>query len=300
MRVGLALIPVAAVAFAFGLRSGDDPRDAASTTTDTRLAELPRGGVEILPARRVVAFYGAPQDPELGVLGIGSPGRAAARLLEQAEPYDRKNRPVLPALELISTVANADPGIDGAYSSHQPDGVIERYLAAARDAKALLVLDVQPGRRDFLDEARRLEQFLEQPDVGLALDPEWHVGPGEVPGEVIGSVSARTVNQVSAYLARIVAEGNLPQKLLIVHQFTAGMIANRDKLEPRPGVAIVLNSDGFGDQPNKIAKYDQLRPAGTLAAFHPGFKLFYGEDVGLMSPEQVLDLKPPPAVVIYE
>jgi hypothetical protein len=234
------------------------------------------------------------------VLGIGSPDKAADRLLRQASAYDRRRRPALPALELISTVANADPGVDGMYSARQPRAVIDRYLAAAREARALLILDVQPGRRDFVDEVRHLAPYLRHPDVGLALDPEWHVQPGEVPGQVIGSVTAQTVNEVSAYLAELVAAYDLPQKLLIVHQFTAGMIADREQLEPRDGVAIVLNSDGFGDPPNKVAKYDQLRPRGTLDAFHEGFKLFYREDIGVMPPGEVLGLDPPPDVVIYE
>ena len=36
----------------------------------------------------------------------------------------------------------------------------------------------------------RGEELLALPHVGLALDPEWHVGPGQVPGRVIGSMDA--------------------------------------------------------------------------------------------------------------
>jgi hypothetical protein len=299
--VGLTAAALALAAFVLGVRSGaGDDEEEAAVGADRPGQELPRGGFEILPASRVVAFYGAPQDEELGVLGIGSPDRAAKRLLSQAEPYDRSERPVLPALELISTVATADPGTDGSYSDRQTDHVIDLYLAAARRVDALLILDIQPGRGDFMDEVEHLAEYLEEPDVGLALDPEWHVGPGEIPGHVIGSVSARAVNEVSAYLSQVIEQNDLPQKLLIVHQFTADMISNREQLEPRPGVATVLNSDGFGDQPNKIVKYKQLRPRGSLDAFYSGFKLFYGEDIELMSPEQVLELNPAPDVVIYE
>ena len=299
-RVGLLLVAAGVVAFMLGARSGAGSEDEGAAPGGPARTELPGGGLEILPDRRVVAFYGAPQDEELGALGIGSPDRAAEELLRQAEPYDSTRRPVLPALELISTVAIAEPGNDGSYSDRQTGHVIERYLAAARRAGALLILDIQPGRADFMDEVEHLAEYIDEPDVGLALDPEWHLGPGEVPGQVIGSVSARAVNQVAAYMSQIVEENDLPQKLLIVHQFTADMISNREQLEPRPGVATVLNSDGFGDQPNKIAKYKQLRPAGSLDAFYPGFKLFYGEDIDLMSPEQVLELNPAPDVVIYE
>ena len=141
-----------------------------------------------------MAFYGAPQDDELGALGIGTPAQAARRLERQARPYRRGGKPVLPAFELIATVADAAPGPSGKYRSRQPARVIDRYLAAARKAKMLLVLDIQPGRADFLTEVKVFERWLEQPDVSLALDPEWHVGPGEVPGKTIGSVDASEVN----------------------------------------------------------------------------------------------------------
>ena len=134
---------------------------------------------------------------------------------------------MLPAFELISTIANAHPGDDGMYRTHQSDATIERYLLAARKAKALLLLDVQPGRGDFLGEAQRLQRWLLEPDVGLALDPEWHVGDGEVPGQTIGSVTAAQVNEVATYVSNLVGKHDLPQKLFVIHQFTDGMIENK-------------------------------------------------------------------------
>jgi hypothetical protein len=261
---------------------------------------LPGGGREIFPAHLVVGFYGAPQDDELGALGIGTPDQAGARLLAQAKAYGGGRRRVLPAFELLATVAAADPGEDGQYRFRQPAEVIDRYLAAARRRRALLILDIQPGRADFIDEVRRLEPYLAEPDVGLALDPEWHVEPPEVPGQSIGSVDAGTVNKVSEYLARIAKRHDLPQKLLVVHQFTEDMIEDRELLETRPRVALVLNADGFGDPPNKRAKYRSLLPPQGPDPIHTGFKLFYREDTDLMSPADVKGLRPPPDFVVYE
>jgi hypothetical protein len=260
-------------------------------------AELPRGGRRIFPDFRVVAFYGAPQDDELGVLGIGPPARMARKLERQARPYARRSRPALPAMELIATVAAEHPGDDGKYRLQQPPETIDRYLAAARRAKALLVLDIQPGHADFLEEAQRLDRWLREPDVGLALDPEWHT-PGQVPGSAIGTVDARTVNAVSAWLERIVREHNLPEKLFVVHQFTEDMIQGKERVKRRRGLAITMNVDGFGDRPNKISKYDAF--TSEAVRFHDGFKLFYREDVNLMTPGAVLDLRPPPDLVVYE
>ena len=259
--------------------------------------ELPRGGHDIFPKHRVVAYYGAPQSEELGALGIGTPASAARRLERQAKAYVRPDRPVLPALELIAVIANADAGQDGLYRTRQTDAVIRRYLRAARRAKALLLLDIQPGASDFFTEATRLERWLREPDVGLALDPEWRVGPGEVPGKVIGHVDSREVNAVTAWLEKLSAENDLPEKLVVVHQFTDDMVDDTT-LKARDGLQIVLNADGFGTHPVKKSKYDAF--TRRAPGFEPGFKLFYEEDVGLMTPRQVLRLRPPPDFVVYE
>jgi hypothetical protein len=291
---------VAAVVLALSGLGGEPARRASGSRVaagERKPAELPRGGRRILPDFRVVAYYGAPQDPQLGTLGIGTPTQAARRLTRQAAPYARAGRPVLPALELIAVVAADAPGPGGRYNLRQPDAVIRRYLPAARRAKALLLLDIQPGRSDFFAEATRLRKWLKLPDVGLALDPEWRMGPGQVPGRVIGHVSAREVNATTAWLAQLVQRYDLPQKLLLVHQFTDAM-APEAQPKPRRGLAYVLNVDGFGTQPLKIAKYHDF--VGRSTGFRPGLKLFYHEDTRVMSPAQVMGLRPPPDVVVYE
>lgn len=259
--------------------------------------ELPRGGRSIFPRHRVVAFYGAPQDKELGALGIGSPDHAADRLVAQARRFARPGRPVLEAMELIATVANRDPGTDGLYRSQQSDAVVRRYLRAARRHKMLLVLDIQPGHADFLDEARHLRRWLRKPDVGIALDPEWHT-PGVVPGTAIGSVDAVKVNEVAAYVADIVKRNRLPQKLFVVHQFTPQMVVGKAEVAHPRGLAMTMNVDGFGNRANKVSKYREFTHDGTR--FYNGYKLFYHEDAGLMKPRQVLRLHPPPDLVVYE
>ncbi len=306
--IALAALAGAVIGAALAVRScgGETSPGPASSSSATAPAvlpaastsELPRGGRSIFPAYRVVAFYGAPQAKALGALGIGKPDAAAARLAKVARRYAKKSRPVLPAFELISTIAAAAPGDDGLHRIHQSDRIIGRYLSAARRAKALLILDIQPGRGDFLSEARRLERWLSQPDVGIALDPEWHVGPGEVPGQVIGSVTAEQINEVSAYVSAFVTDHDLPDKLFIVHQFTPDMVANKERIARRLGLAVTMNVDGFGNQANKIGKYDQF--TSELTRFYNGFKLFYEEDTDLMSPAQVLGLRPPPDLVVYE
>ena len=289
----LAAVIGAAMA-ASGGGDGDDRTGAGSAEP----RELPRGGRRIFPRHRVVAFYGAPQARELGALGAGSPDQAARRLARQARPYGRRRRPVLPAFELIATVASEAPGADGDYSDRLNQRAVRRYLRAARRRKMLLILDIQPGRASFMREVRAFRRFLQEPDVSLALAPEWSMDPGQLPGQAIGDTDAGTVNEVSRYLAGIVRRRNLPQKLLVVHRFTEGMIKDEERLRRRPGVALTVNVDGFGDTPNKVAKYREFT-RGRRDRRH-GFKLFYEEDTGLMTPRQVLRLRPTPELVVYE
>jgi hypothetical protein len=271
--------------------------------------ELARGGRVLLPSYRVVAYYGAPQHDELGALGIGTPDEAGKKLLAQASLYKRPGRPVMPAFELIVTLAQADPGDDGMYRLRQTPAVIQSYLDAVRRIDGVLILDIQPGHARFEDEVRALGQWLIEPDVELALDPEWHLPAGVVPGKQIGSTDAATVNEVSYYLARLRRLKDLPQKMLIVHQFTEGMLPDRDKVLDRPGVAIVHNVDGFGTPANKTSVFNQLSyraGAGEARARPPGggrfngFKLFYKEDTDLMAPADALGLRPAPDVIVYE
>jgi hypothetical protein len=289
---------VALLVLAIGLLVAGGGDDGPEASSEPRAAELPRGGRTILPGKRVVAFYGAPQDPELGVLGIGPPRLAAKKLERQARPYARPGHPVLPAFELIAAIVTSESGDGGDHSMRQEPATIRRYLRAARAHKMLTLLDIQPGYAPFLQEAQALEQFLKEPDVSLALDPEWSMDPPQLPGQEIGSTDAATINEVSRYLSTIVRRYDLPQKLLVVHRFTGDMIQAEHDLERHPGVALVVNVDGFGDQPNKISKYNEF--TRDLRRRFNGFKLFYEEDVNLMKPKQVLRLSPRPDLVVYE
>jgi hypothetical protein len=301
VALGVILLIVAGLVVLLASGGGDQPakqKARAKPAATPKPAELPRGGRRLFPDRRIVAYYGAPQDDELGALGIGTPAHAARRLERQAKPYATPGRPVLPAMELIAVTAAAHPGEGERYNTRQDAAIIKRYHRAARRAKALLVLDIQPGRSDFFTEATRLKRWLKQPDVGLALDPEWRMDAGQVPGQVIGHVDAREVNAVSAWLSKIVVRRKLPQKLFLIHQFTNDMVDDT-QLKQRPRLAMVLNADGFGGQAIKKAKYHAFTRS-PRKFFAEGFKLFYREDTDLMKPRQVLRLHPPPDVVIYE
>jgi hypothetical protein len=307
--VALVVLAVAVVGITFVVTSGGSSKEdapdkvvaeAKKKTAAAKPApppELPRGGRRLFPKHRVVAYYGAPGNVELGALGIGTPDEAGKRLLAQMNQYRRGGRTLLPAMELIAVVAAAGAQDDGSYNHKQSYATVKRYLAAARKIKALLILDIQPGHQDFLPLVKHYGRFLREPDVMVALDPEWHT-PGAVPGTVIGSTTAATVNGVSRYLQKIVRKYRLPDKMLLVHQFTDSMIRNKQSLDPLHGVPLVLNVDGFGNQAVKIAKYKDFTTP-PVRHVHAGFKLFYKEDTDTMTPALVIRLRPRPDVLIY-
>ncbi len=272
-----------------------------STTTAPPVPELPGGGRTIFPTYRLIGFSGHPSSLALGRL-TGDLDAAAGQIVEQATPY-AGDRPVLPVFELIATIAHPFPTAEGDYSGRSSEELIQEHLDAARRAGALLLLNIQPGRADFLPEVQAYEKWLREPDVGVALDPEWAVGPSGIPGEVYGQTTGAELDTVATYLARIVAEGNLPEKVMVYHQVAASVVIDEQLLLPHPGVVPIKSVDGIGSQAEKENTWYRLMEAKP-AHVHPGFKLFYDEDLRtggpLMTPEQVLALMPLPEYVLYE
>jgi hypothetical protein len=265
-----------------------------ATTVPPPPSELPRGGRQLFPRYRVVGFYGM---QGLDVLGAGPPDVVARRLLKVARPYARPDRPVMPMFELIATIAHPVPTPSGLYRTYQDDAVVRSYLKAVRRIDGVLVLDVQPGRDDFMGSLRHWEPYLRQPDVGIALDPEFAMGPGQVPGRHLGRTNAAAINRASAYVAGIVRRHRLPQKLFMIHQFADSMIHDKARIVMRPGLAMTWNADGFGA---RSAKLEDYRSYTRDRRFHPGLKLFYENDIDLMSPREVLKLRPVPRVINYQ
>lgn len=258
--------------------------------------ELPGGGTVLFPDHRLVAYYGNAEYDVLGVLGETPPQEAAERITEIAEQYEDGEREVMPTFELIVTIATAAPGADGNYSAVGDLEDVREYLEIARANDIYLFLDFQPGRNRFIDQVRIYEEFIREPDVGIALDPEWRVTDTQRPGQLIGSVDASEVNEVIDWAADIVREEDLPQKLLVVHQFRTSMIRDRDELHTPPELAVTIHVDGFGTQDLKLQTWGAL--ASDDVPWWHGFKLFYDEDTNIFAPDQVLEFSDPPVDLI--
>jgi hypothetical protein len=261
--------------------------------------QLPRGGRTILPGHLVVAYYGIVGTSN--ILGRTNNPKADADGVErQARAYAKFGVPVLPAFELVTTIAAPVPGPQGTYSSPLNDSTVARYLAAAHRHKLLLILDFQPGRGQFLPEVKRYARFLRNPSVGVGIDPEWKVGPGEVPGQELGSASAASINAVSSYLSRLVAKHRLPQKLFIVHEFRTSELLDRNKIADKPGLATVLQMDGLGSVKTKLYSFHKV--TRHAKRFHIGFKVFLSHafDPVRMTPKEIMKLRPRPAYISYQ
>jgi hypothetical protein len=254
----------------------------------------------LLPGCRIVAYYGNPMSRRMGILGEIQSDSMLARLAKQAAAYAAvdSSRPVLPALELIATVAQASPGRSGQYRARMPDTLIERVMTWAESHHYLVILDIQTGRSTMAAEMQPLMKYLARPYVHLALDPEFSIGSKRVPGQVIGRIDAADVNAVSSALASLVDSLKLPPKMLIVHRFTRPMLSNHEKIRLDPRVQIVIDMDGFGAPHLKYGSYKAYvhdRPVQFA-----GFKVFYKNDKPMLTPEQVLQLDPVPLFIMYQ
>jgi len=263
--------------------------------------ELPRGGRTLFPAHRLVGFCGTPGAPALGELQGNLAKKAKA--LEARAALFSQGRKLLPVFELIAVVVEAYAGPDGKYRHRVDSSVVDDYLRAARDTKALLLLNIQPGQSDFLTEVKHFERYLREPDVGVALDPEWAMKPGQRPGAYFGQTTGETLNDVAAYLASLVEEDNLPEKALVFHEVVKDVIKDEALIRPYPGVVLIKSVDGLGPVRAKIATYGNLMEK-IKSGVHPGFKLFFDEDSRggsrLMTAAEVLALSPVPEYVMYE
>ncbi|MEU0534730.1 hypothetical protein [Amycolatopsis tolypomycina] len=250
----------------------------------------------------LVGFCGAPGAKALGRMtgDLAEAGRALRRQIGTFPP----GRPVTPVVELIATTVHRSPGEDGMFRSRCDDSTVREYLDAARALNGLLLLlNIQPGRADFLPEVKAYERWLTEPDVGVALDPEWAVEPGVIPGRKFGRTTGGELDEVARYLGGLAEAHHLPAKVMIYHQVAASVVRDEQLLLPHQGVSVVKVVDGIGSAAAKKATWKTLMKT-IPGHVRPGFKLFFEEDTrrgaDLMTPAEVLALTPTPAYVVYE
>jgi hypothetical protein len=254
----------------------------------------------LLPEHRIVAFYGNPKSTRMGILGQIPPEEMLPKLERTATEWAEADpgRPVMPALHLIATVAQGKPGPGEKYRLRHSDQLIEQVLGWAEPRGWLVFLDVQIGHSSVPDELPHLVKYLERPYVHLALDPEFAMKLGGIPGRRIGTLDATDVNYAVRLLADIVDRKKVPPKVLVVHRFTQRMLTNHDKITLDPRVQVVVDMDGFGAPYLKEDAYKFFIVPEPVQ--FTGFKLFFKNDKPMMTPEQVIRLWPVPYYIQYQ
>ncbi len=286
---------------AIGSGFGPAARLASRIVVAQTGVQLPGGGQVLFPGHLLVALYGHPGAPGLGVLGQQDLQASIARARQVAAAYrPLTSARVIPAFEIIATVAQDSPGPDGDYSYESPVASLRPWVRRATAAGFYVILDLQPGRASLLAQARRYQSLLESPDVGLALDPEWKLGPGQLPLRQIGGVSSSEVNSVITWLAGLTARYRLPQKLLVLHQFELSMIRNEHELDTRyDDLAILIHMDGQGTPADKQQTWDTITRAAPPRVFF-GWKNFYVKDHPMLSPRQTIARTPRLSMISYQ
>ncbi|ABB33730.2 lipoprotein, putative [Geobacter metallireducens GS-15] len=284
-------------------RTGENPEVAAQAGWPVK-SPNPLPGA-ILPGRRIVAYYGNPLSKKMGALGEHPKDDMLRRLKEEVSRWEKADpsKPVQPALHLIAVVAQGDPGKSGKYRMVMPDDVVNQVHEWAREANALMFIDIQTGHENIRTLLPRFEWLLKNPDVHLGIDPEFNlVKSGAKPGTKIGTYDAADINYVTEYLSRLVKTNNLPPKVLTVHRFTRNGVTNARKITLRPEVQIVMHMDGWGAPSLKRDSYADYIVAEPVQ--YTGFKLFYHNDTKkgdpMMTPREVLMLDPKPLYVQYQ
>jgi hypothetical protein len=258
----------------------------------------PTAARPVLADHLLVTWYGNPRTGRMGILGRHTGDALAKGLRKQADQYARvSGKKVIAAYHLVAVIAQGNAWTDGTWRRRETRETIQSVLDQARANNFKLILDIQRGRSTNRAELEYLRPYLEQPDVYLALDPEFAMAEGEIPGRKIGRMDAAEVNEAINFLEGIIRERKLPPKVLIVHQFTMNMLQGKKSIRSSPIVDVVLDVDGFGDRPLKRAMYGTIMRQQLPYA---GIKLFYKEDTNLMSAEDVMQLRPEPAVIIYQ
>jgi hypothetical protein len=270
----------------------------------THIRSYPLSGA-ILPFKRIVAYYGNLYSKKMGILGEYPPKEMWEKLNSEVKAWEKVDSltPVQPAIHYIAVVAQGIPLKSGNYCMRMPRAQIDSVISIAKMGNAIVFLDIQVGQSNLQTEVPLLEKYLKMPQVHLAIDPEFAMQEGKIPGRKIGTLDASDINFCSEYLAKLVKENKLSPKILIVHRFTQGMVKNYKNVVLHPEVQIVMNMDGWGEPVLKHSTYNRYIYRQPVQ--FTGFKLFYKNDLKkppyrMYTPSELMKLKPQPIYIQYQ
>jgi len=283
--------------------AGEDPEFAKRFGWPVKYPQPLPGS--ILPDKRIVAYYGNPLSKHMGVLGQYPKDEMLSRLAKETESWEKADpaHKVQPALHLISVVAQGNPGPEKKYRKVMPDKIVNEVYGWAKEAHAILFIDIQTGLDDLRTLLPRFEWILKNPDVHLAIDPEFNlIQSGKIPGSMIGTYDAVDINFASDFLKSVIRKYKLPPKILLVHRFTRGMVTHADQIARSPEVTVIMNMDGWGAPFLKRDSYREFIIKEPVQ--FTGLKLFYHNDTKkgypMLTPREILRLIPAPIYIQYQ
>jgi hypothetical protein len=283
--------------------AGEDPAFAKKCGWPVQCPTILPGS--ILPQKRIVAYYGNPLSKKMGALGQYPKDEMLKRLKGEVARWEKADpsMPVQPALHLIAVVAQGAPGKSGKYRMVMPDNIVNQVYGWAKEANAIMFIDIQTGHENIRNILPRFEWILKNPDVHLGIDPEFNlISSGKKPGTKIGTYDAADINYAAGYLQELVKKYKLPPKVFTVHRFTRNGVTNANRIQLRPEVQIVMHMDGWGAPWLKRDSYKDYIIKEPVQ--YTGFKLFYHNDTKkgdpLMTPEELLKLNPKPIYIQYQ
>lgn len=265
--------------------------------------ELPLPGA-IFPFKRIIAYYGNLYSKQMGILGELPKDEMLSKLQGEVDNWNKADTvtEAIPALHYIAITAQQTPGKGGKYRLRMPFHQIDSVINMAKKIDALVFIDIQVGLSSLQSEMPEFENYLKLPNVHFGIDPEFSMKGGQAPGKVVGTFDASDINYATDYLAKIVRENNLPPKVLVIHRFTQGMVTNYSAIKTRPEVQIVMDMDGWGHPELKLNTYQRYIYKEPVE--FTGFKIFYKNDTKnngrLLTPEELLNLKPRPVYIQYQ
>ncbi|MEO6525142.1 MAG: hypothetical protein ABIP93_00815, partial [Gemmatimonadaceae bacterium] len=165
----------------------------------------------LLPKNRIIAYYGNPHSKKMGVIGE-YPEQQMLGMLDKTvaawKSADPKT-PIIPAIHLVTVVAQGAPGSDGMWRRWEDSTMIERTYKWAKSRNGILFLDIQASHSTLQKELPRLLPWLARPEVHLGVDPEFYMHyerEGARPSSKIGMMMASDVNYVIQTLDKLVAD----------------------------------------------------------------------------------------------
>ena len=254
----------------------------------------------ILLNNDILAYYGHPLTPNMGILGRYSIEELYRRISVTASSYEAVSggRGIIKAFHII-------------YGTVWPEGnigvinhdVLTRWIEFALERDMLIIIDHQIGRHDPVAAVSGMFPWLRYPNVHLAFDPEWRTS---APMQVIGYVNGDEINRIQQAMEDYIYDNNISgERLLLVHQFNWRMIPNRQDVRADfARVRLVHNIAGIGTPQMKRETYAHGAQARNIPI--KGFKLWYDfgisghTDRPLMTPSEVYGLNPRPYVIMYQ